>query len=37
MTFNINNKLIIVENFQFLSSSLYSLVKNLGKADFNVF
>ena len=35
MSFNINNKLIFIDSFQFLSSPLDSLVKNLGKADFN--
>ena len=34
MTFSINNKLIFIDNFQFLSSSLDSLVKNLNKDDF---
>ena len=34
MTFSVNNKLSFVDNFQFLSSSLDSLVKNLGKDDF---
>ena len=34
MTFSINNKLSFIENFQFLSSSLDSLVKNLNKDDF---
>ena len=34
MTFNINNKLIFIDNFQFSSSSLNSLVKNLGKDNF---
>ena len=29
MSFNINNKLIFIDSFQFLSSSLDSLVKNL--------
>ena len=33
MSFNINNKLAIIDSFQFLSSSLDSLVKNLGKDD----
>ena len=31
MSFNINNKLIFIDSFQFLSSSLDSLVKNLCK------
>ena len=35
MSFNINNKLIFIDSFQFLSSPLDSLVKNLGKADLN--
>ena len=35
MSLNISNKLIFINNFQLLSSSLESLVKNLGKADFN--
>ena len=30
----INNKLIVIDSFQILSSSLDSLVKNLGKDDF---
>ena len=34
MIFNINIKSIFIDNFQFLSSSLESLVKNLGKDDF---
>ena len=34
MSFNINNKLIFIDSFQFLSSSLESLVENLGKDDF---
>ena len=34
MSFNINSKLIFIDNFQFLNSSLDSLVKNLGKDDF---
>ena len=34
MSFNINNKLIFVDSFQFLNSLLDSLVKNLGKDDF---
>ena len=33
MSFNMNNKLSFIENFQFLSSSLESVVKNLGKND----
>ena len=34
MTFSINNKLNFIDSFQFLSSSLDSLVKNLGKDNF---
>ena len=34
MNFSINNKLIFIDRFQFLSSSLDSLVKNLSKDDF---
>ena len=34
MSFTINNKLSFIESFQFLSSSLDSLVKNLGKNHF---
>ena len=34
MGFTINNKLIYIESFQYLSSSLDSLVKNLSKNDF---
>ena len=34
MSFNINNKLGFTGSFHFLSSSLDSLVKNLGKNDF---
>ena len=34
MSFSINNKLSFIDNFQFLSSSLDSLVKNLGDNDF---
>ena len=34
MIFTINNKLRFIDSFQFLSSSLNSLVKNLGKDDF---
>ena len=33
LSFNINNKLIFIDNFQFLSSSLDSLVENLSKDD----
>ena len=35
MSFNINKKLFFIDNFQFLSSALNSLVKNLGEKDFN--
>ena len=34
MSFGINNKLSFIDSFQFLSSSLDSLVKNLAKDDF---
>ena len=34
MSFTINNKLSFIDSFQFLSSSLDSLVKNLGNDDF---
>ena len=34
MSFTINNKLSFIESFQFLSSSLDCLVRNLGKNDF---
>ena len=34
MSFTINNKLSFIDSFQFLSSSLHSLVKNLNKDDF---
>ena len=34
MSFNINNKLVFTDSFQFLSSSLNNLVKNLGKDYF---
>ena len=37
MSFTINNKLTFIGSFQFLSSSLDSLVKNLGKDDFKYF
>ena len=33
MIFTINNKLSFIDSFQFLSSSLDSVVKNLGKDD----
>ena len=35
MSFSINNKLTFIDNSQFLSFSLDSLVKNLNKDDFN--
>ena len=35
MSFSINNKLSFIGNFQFLNSSLDSLVKNIGKNDFS--
>ena len=34
MSFSINNKLNFIDSFQFLSSSLDSLVKNLNKGYF---
>ena len=34
MSFSINIKLTFIDSFQFLSSSLDSLVKNLGKDNF---
>ena len=34
MSFNINNNLIFINSFQFLSFSLDSLVKNLNKDEF---
>ena len=34
MSFTLNNKVSFIDNFQFLSSSLDSLVKNLSKDDF---
>ena len=34
VSFNINNKLCFIDGFQFLSSSLDSLVKNLNNDDF---
>ena len=37
MNFNINKKLVFINSFQFLSSSLDSLVKNLSKDDFKYF
>ena len=33
-SFSINSKPSFVDNYQFISSSLDSLVKNLGKGDF---
>ena len=33
-SFSINNKLSFIDSFQFLSSSLDSLVKNIAKEDF---
>ena len=35
MSFSINNTLTFIDNSQFLSFSLDSLVKNLNKDDFN--
>ena len=37
MSFSINNKLSFIDSFQFLGSSLDSLVKSLSKDDFNYF
>ena len=37
MSFNIVNKLIFIDSFQFLSSSLDNLVKNLDKYNFKYF
>ena len=37
MSFTINNKLSVIDSFQFLSSSLDSLVKNLDKYIFKYF
>ena len=34
MSFNINYKFIFIDSFQFLNSSLDSLVKNLNRDDF---
>ena len=34
MSFSINNNLSFIDSFQFLSSSLYNLVKNLNTNDF---
>ena len=36
MNFNINNKLMFIDSFQFLSSLLDGLVKNLGKNDLSI-
>ena len=36
-SFTINNKLGFIDSFQFLISSLDSLVKNLNEDDFNYF
>ena len=36
MSFNINNKLMFIDSFQFLSSLLDGLVKNLGKNDLSI-
>ena len=33
MSFSLDNKLVVIDSFQFLSSSLDSLIKNLGKND----
>ena len=35
LSFIINNKLVFIDRFQFLSSSLDSLVENLGKNNLN--
>ena len=35
MIFNINNKLCFIDSFQFFSSSLDNLVKELSNEDFN--
>ena len=35
ISFTINNKLSFIDSFQFLSSSLDSLIKNLNNDDFN--
>ena len=37
MRFTINNKLSFIDNFQFLSSLLHSLLKNLSKDDSKYF
>ena len=36
MSFNMNDELIFIDRFQFLSSSLDSLVKNLSKGDLSI-
>ena len=33
ISFSINNKLAFIDSFQFLNSSLDTLIKNLGKDD----
>ena len=37
MRFSINNTLSFIDNFQFLGSSLDTLIKNLKKDDFKYF
>ena len=37
MSFSINNKLMFIDSFQFLSSSLDTLFKNSDKGDFSYF
>ena len=37
MSFRINNKISFIDSFQFLSSSLDNLVKNVAKDDFKYF
>ena len=37
LQFTINNKLRFIDSFQFLTSSIDSLVKNLNKDDFKYF
>ena len=34
MSFSVNARLAFIDSYQFLSSSSYNLVKNLGKDDF---
>ena len=34
MSFSVNARLTFIDSYQFLSSSSYNLVKNLGKDDF---